>query len=353
MAGNSFGEIFRITTFGESHGPAIGVIVDGCPAGIEVDFEYIQRQLDRRRPGQSDLVTPRQEKDTVHIYSGLFDGKTTGTPIGMVIFNSDMRSKDYDNLKDLFRPGHADYTYFKKYGIRDYRGSGRASARETACRVAAGAIARKLLEDNGISIIGYLISIGTIKAEKRNLNEIGKNKVGCPDERAAQHMERLITQLKEEGDSTGGIVEVIAQGVPPGLGDPVYDKLSADLAKAMVSINAVKGVEIGDGFACTELRGSINNDVMSPDGFLTNHAGGILGGISTGNDIIVRVAIKPASSIKKTQHTITKEGAPIEFSVEGRHDPCVAIRAVPVVEAMMALTLADHLLRSKLSRVDY
>lgn len=351
MAGNSFGETFRITTFGESHGPGIGVIVDGCPAGIPIDLEYIQRRLDRRRPGQSDVVTPRDEKDKVHVMSGLFEGKTTGTPIGMVIYNVDMRSNDYNNLKDLFRPGHADYTYFKKYGFRDYRGSGRSSARETAARVAAGAIAQKFLEMNDISVVGYLISAGSIKAEQRDLSVIDKNKVRCPDMAVAEQIEQYILELKEEGDSIGGVLEVIAQGVPAGLGEPVFDKLSADLAKAMMSINAVKGVEIGDGFACTQLKGSVNNDVMDTNGYLSNHAGGILGGISNGNDVVVRVAIKPASSIKKDQTTVTKDNKPIEFSITGRHDPCVAIRAVPVVEAMMALTLADHLLRRRCNLV--
>lgn len=347
MAGNSFGEVFRITTFGESHGEAIGVILDGCPAGLPITKEDIQTQLDRRRPGQSDLVTQRKEKDEVHIFSGVFEGKTTGTPIGLVLYNIDMRSKDYDNLKNLFRPGHADYTYFKKYGFRDHRGSGRASARETACRVAAGAIALKLLELYGITVTGYLISVGHIKAQARDVSVIEQNKVRCPDMEAASKMEAYIQQLKDEGDSAGGVIEVIAQGVPAGIGEPVFDKLSADLAKAMMSINAVKGVEIGDGFACTELKGSENNDVMTTDGFATNHAGGILGGISTGADIVVRAAIKPASSIAKAQKTVDIEQNPVEFSITGRHDPCVAIRAVPVVEAMMALTLVDHILRSR------
>ncbi|MDX9702597.1 MAG: chorismate synthase [Candidatus Auribacterota bacterium] len=351
MAGNSFGNVFRITTFGESHGQAIGVILDGCPAGIPIDISEVQAQLDRRRPGQNDLVTQRQEKDEVHILSGIFEGKTTGTPIGMILYNIDMRSTDYDNLKNLFRPGHADYTYFKKYGIRDHRGSGRASARETAARVAAGAIALKLLAYYNIKITGYLISIGTIKAVEREISIIEQNKVRCPDVNAAKKMETYIQELKDAGDSAGGVIEVIAKGVPPGLGEPVFDKLSADLAKAMMSINAVKGVEIGDGFACTELKGSENNDSMLSDGFATNHAGGILGGISTGADIVVRVAVKPASSIAKTQNTLDIQGNRVEFSITGRHDPCVAIRAVPVVEAMMAITLADHLLRNRLSRL--
>lgn len=350
MAGNSFGEIFRITTFGESHGPATGVIVDGCPAGLPISIDYIQEKLDRRRPGQSDLVTPRNEKDQVHILSGVFDEYATGTPIAMVIYNKDVRSQDYDNLKNLFRPGHADYTYFKKYGIRDYRGSGRASARETAARVAVGAIATKFLELNNISIVGYLIAAGKIKAHKRDLSVIDSNKVRCPDTSAAHLIESYILELKESGDSIGGVVEVIAKGVPAGLGEPVFDKLNADLAKALMSINAVKGVEIGDGFACSELKGSENNDVMTPDGFVSNHAGGILGGISNGNDIIARVAIKPASSITRSQKTVSIDNEPVEFSISGRHDPCVAIRAIPVVEAMMAITLADHLLRARCNR---
>jgi len=352
MAGSSFGEIFRLTTFGESHGTAVGVILDGCPAGLKINIQDIQKQLDRRRPGQNDLVTPRKEKDTVQVLSGTFQNVTTGTPIAMILYNTDVRSSDYDNLKDLFRPGHADYTYCKKYGIRDHRGSGRASARETAARVAAGAVAMQLLANKGISITGYLISIGKIKSKKRNLSIIENNKVRCPDSEAAKKMELFLQEIKDEGDSVGGVVEVIAKGVPEGLGEPVFDKISADIAKAMMSINAVKGVEIGDGFASTEKLGSENNDVMSKNGFESNHAGGILGGISNGNDIIVRVAIKPTSSISKKQRTIDKNGNPVEFEITGRHDPCVAVRAVPVVEAMMALTLADHLLRSKLSKLD-
>ena len=352
MAGSSFGEILRLTTFGESHGTAVGVVLDGCPAGLKLNIEDIQKQLDRRRPGQNDLVTPRKEKDTVQILSGTFEGYTTGTPIAMILYNTDVRSSDYDNLKNLFRPGHADYTYCKKYGIRDHRGSGRASARETAARVAAGAVAMQLLSHNGISITGYLISIGKIKSTDRDLSIIEKNKVRCPDAKAAEKMESFLQKTKDDGDSVGGIIEVTAKGVPEGLGEPVFDKISADIAKAMMSINAVKGVEIGDGFACTEKFGSENNDVMTQDGFETNHAGGILGGISNGNDIIVRVAIKPTSSIAKQQKTIDKDGNPVEFEISGRHDPCVAVRAVPVVEAMMALTIADHLLRSKLSKID-
>ncbi len=351
MAGNSFGEIFRITTFGESHGQGIGVILDGCPAGIKIDTDYIQQKLNLRRPGQSDVVTPRNEKDQVHIMSGIFEGRTTGTPIGMIIYNKDVRSKDYSNLKDLFRPGHADYTYYKKYGFRDHRGSGRSSARETAARVAAGAVAMKFLEENNISITGYIISVGNIQADKRDLDAIYKNKVRCPDPKTANRIEQYILDLKEAGDSAGGVLEVVAKGVPAGLGEPVFDKLSADLAKAMMSINAVKGVEIGDGFDCTKLKGSENNDVMNPSGFETNHAGGILGGISNGNDIIVRVAVKPASSIKLTQKTVDIDNKPVQFSIEGRHDPCVAIRAVSVVEAMAALTIADHLLRSRCNRM--
>jgi len=354
MAGNSFGNIFRITSFGESHGPAIGVIIDGCPAGIKIEKEYIQQQLDRRKPGQSDMVTQRAEEDEVHIFSGIFDGQTTGTPIGMVIYNKDMRSGDYDNLKDLFRPGHADYTYYKKYGIRDHRGSGRSSARETAARVAGGAVAMKLLENFNISITGYICSIGKIKIKAKDLSEITKNKIFCPDTNTAIEIEKYLLSLKEKGDSTGGIVECIVNGVPAGLGEPVFDKLSADLAKAMLSINASRGFEIGDGFACSELTGSENNDPMiSGCKFESNHAGGMLGGISNGNEIIFRVAFKPTSSIKLSQKTIDIHDNPVEFSITGRHDPCVAIRAVPVVEAMTAITLADHLLRDRNSRLEF
>jgi len=352
MSGNKFGEIFRITTFGESHGTAIGVIIDGCPAGLKIEPEFIQEQLDRRKPGQSDIVTPRAEEDHVHILSGIFEGISTGTPIGMIIYNKDVRSKDYDNLKDLFRPGHADYTYFKKYGLRDYRGSGRSSARETAARVAAGAVAIKLLRHFNINITAYIISVGKIRIKTKNLQLINTNKILCPDTDTAYEIEKHLLELKEIGDSTGGIVECITTGVPAGLGEPVFDKLSADLAKAMLSINATRGFEIGDGFACSELKGSQNNDPMLPGyKFASNHAGGILGGISNGNDIIFRVAFKPASSIKLPQKTIDIHGNPVEFSISGRHDPCVAIRAVPVVEAMTAITVADHFLRAKNSKL--
>ena len=352
MAGNSFGEIFRITTFGESHGTAIGVILDGCPAGLRINTVDIQKHLDRRRPGQNDLVTPRKEKDTVQILSGTFEGITTGTPIAMILYNTDVRSADYDNLKNLFRPGHADYTYLEKYGIRDHRGSARASARETAARVAAGAVALKLLAENKISITGYIISIGPIKSKKRNLSIIENNKVRCPDASAAKEMELFLNKVKNDGDSVGAVIEVIAKGVPAGLGEPVFDKLNADIAKAVMSINAVKGIEIGDGFASTEKFGSENNDIMNKSGFESNHAGGILGGISNGNDIIVRAAVKPTSSISKRQKTIDINANTVEFEITGRHDPCVAVRAVPVVEAMMALTIADHFLRNKLSRIN-
>ncbi len=351
MSGNSFGKIFKITTFGESHGKGIGVIVDGCPAGLELDREYIQTKLNKRRPGQNNLVTARDEKDQVTILSGIFEGKTLGTPIGMIIFNEDVKSKDYDNIKNLFRPGHADYTYYKKYGVRDHRGGGRSSARETAMRVAGGAVASKFLDSQGIQIFAYLISVGKIKAEKRDLSFVESNRLSCPDPDMLEQMEQSIIDHKNEGDSIGGIVEVTLKGVPAGLGEPIFDKLSSDLAKAMLSINAVKGFEIGDGFACTESKGSENNDVISKDGFLTNHSGGILGGISNGDDIVFRIAVKPTSSISKRQNTVDISGKETQINIQGRHDPCVALRAVPVVEAMTALTIADHLLALRCSRL--
>lgn len=351
MSGNTFGKIFKITTFGESHGEGIGVIVDGCPAGLEIDKEYIQKKLNKRRPGQSNLVTARDEKDQVNILSGIFEHKTLGTPIGMVIFNEDVKSKDYDNLKDLFRPGHADYTYHKKYGTRDHRGGGRSSARETAARVAGGAVASKFLDTQGIQIFSYLISVGSIKAEKRDFSVIDSNRLCCPDMDIVDRMEQSIINHKNAGDSIGGIIEVTIKGVPAGLGEPIFDKLSSDLAKAMLSINAVKGFEIGEGFAGTQLKGSENNDLMNSDGFLTNHSGGILGGISNGNDIVFRIAVKPTSSISQKQNTVDIYGKEAELLVKGRHDPCVALRAVPVADAMTALTIADHLLAQRCSRI--
>ncbi len=352
MAGNSFGQAFRLTTFGESHGAALGVVVDGCPAGLPLTVEDIQRDLDRRKPGQSPLTTQRQESDRVEILSGVFEGLTTGTPIAMLVRNEDMRPQDYSRIKDLFRPGHADYTYWKKYGRRDYRGGGRASARETVGRVAAGAIARKLLAGHGIAIIGYVIQVGSVKIAKKDLSVIKHNAVFCPDPEAAERMTQAIKDAQAAKDSVGAMVEIVAQGVPAGLGEPVFDKLDAELAKALMSINAVKGVEIGDGFRVVELRGSENCDPITPKGFASNHAGGILGGISNGDEIVIRMALKPTSSIAIEQDTIDVHGRPAKIATKGRHDPCVGIRAVPIGEAMMALVLADHFLRDRTSRVE-
>lgn len=352
MAGNSFGIQFRITSFGESHGIALGVVLDGCPAGIPIEEGEIQKELDRRRPGQSLMTTQRKEPDQVKILSGLFEGKTTGTPIAMIIYNEDQKSKDYRSIQDLFRPGHADLTYQKKYGIRDYRGGGRASARETVARVASGAIAKKMLGMGGIRITGYLKQLGPVKINQVDLSEIDKNPFFSPDSNAVKEMEQFLEKIKGEKNSIGALVEIIATGVPAGLGEPVFEKLDADLARAMMSINAVKGVEIGDGFKVVEMKGSENSDPITVKGFKSNHAGGILGGISNGDSIVVRIALKPTSSIAIEQDTIDIHGNPAKISTKGRHDPCVGIRAVPIAEAMMALTLADHWLRSKVSRID-
>ena len=352
MAGSSFGELFRFTTWGESHGPAIGVVVDGVPSRIPLEAAEIQHWLDRRKPGQSKFTTQRREPDRVEILSGVFEGATTGTPVCLMIRNEDQRSKDYGEIKDTYRPGHADFTYDAKYGVRDYRGGGRASARETASRVAAGAIARKILGSN-IKIIGYLLQIGSdfVDRDQLDLGEIERNPFWCPDAAAAERWEAQLTAVRKSGSSVGAVVEVVASGVPAGLGEPIYDKLDADLAKAMMSINAVKGVEIGDGFATAALRGEDNADEirMGNDGprFLSNHAGGILGGISSGQDIVVRFAVKPTSSILTPRRTIDRHGNETEIVTKGRHDPCVGIRAVPVGEAMMACVLADHLLRHR------
>jgi chorismate synthase len=350
VAGNSFGELFRITTWGESHGRAIGVVVDGCPAGLELSDEDIQRDLDRRRVGQSKVTSARQEEDRVEILSGVFQGRTLGTPISLLMWNKDADSSKYEPIKDIYRPGHADYTYDAKYGIRDHRGGGRSSARETACRVAAAAIGKKLLSTVGTSIYGFTRQVGSIEAQAFDVDEIERNPVRCPDREAAKHMEALILAVKAEGDSIGGIVEVVAMGVPPGLGEPVYDRLDADLAKAIMSINAIKGMDIGLGFRSVALKGSEHNDAFYTDAqgrvrTRTNHAGGMLGGISNGEDIIVRLAVKPPSSISKSQSSVTKTGAAVELEVHGRHDPCLCPRAVPVAEAMVALVLADHWLR--------
>jgi len=352
MSGNGFGHLFRFTTFGESHGPAIGCVVDGVPPRLPLSEEDIQVWLDKRKPGQSRFVTQRQEADAVKILSGVFEGQTTGTSIGLLIENTDQRSKDYGDIKDKYRPGHADYTYDQKYGIRDYRGGGRSSARETAMRVAAGAIARKVLGD-GITIRGTLVGMGEKEIDRSNWNwaEVGNNPFWCPDAEAAKEWEIYLDDIRKNGSSVGATLEIVASGVPAGLGAPVYDKLDADIAKAMMSINAVKGVEIGAGFEAARLTGEENADEMRiEDGnavFTSNKAGGILGGISSGQDIVVRVAIKPTSSILTPRKTIDKNGRETEVLTKGRHDPCVGIRGVPVAEAMLACVLADHLLRHK------
>ncbi|MDD3288350.1 MAG: chorismate synthase [Alphaproteobacteria bacterium] len=353
MASNSFGSLFRFTTWGESHGPSIGVVVDGCPSLIALCEEDIQPWLDKRRPGQSPYTTQRNEADRVKILSGVHEGKTTGTPISMLIENTDMRSSDYSEIKDKFRPGHADYTYMEKYGIRDYRGGGRSSARETACRVAAGAIARKVLGEKVI-IRGAVIQVGPHVVDRTgwDWSEVNKNPLFIPNALAARFLEEYLNQIHNAGTSVGAVIEIIASGVPAGLGDPVYNKLDAELGNAMMSINAVKGVEIGDGFASASLTGDTYADEMraGPDGtpvFISNHAGGVLGGISTGQNLVIRFAVKPTSSILQEKKTIDVEGNNTEISTKGRHDPCVGIRAVPVGEAMVACVLADLLLRQK------
>ena len=354
MAGNSFGNLFRLTTFGESHGEAIGGIIDGCPAGLEVDLEQIQAEMDRRKPGQSAIVTQRKESDTVKFLSGIFEGRTTGTPIGFVIENADQKSKDYSHIKDVYRPSHADYTYDQKYGNRDYRGGGRSSARETACRVAAGAIAKQLLQD--IKITAYTSSVGEIKLQKQfqelDLLEIEKNPVRCPDPETASKMEVFIKEIRSQGDTVGGVVECVISNVPVGLGEPVFDKLHAKLGAAMLSINAVKGFEYGSGFAGAIMKGSQHNDLFNPDGSTkTNHSGGIQGGISNGMNIVFRVAFKPVATLIQKQQTINKAGEEVEMQGKGRHDPCVVPRAIPIVEAMAALVLADYYLLNKTSRI--
>ena len=357
MAGNSFGDIFRITTFGESHGGAVGVVVDGCPPGLSLSLTDIQRHLDRRRPGQSDITTPRKEEDTIHILSGVFEGVTTGTPILLLAYNKDTRSEDYDHLKRLFRPSHADYTYLAKYGLRDYRGSGRASARETLGRVAAGAIALKFLQESlGIEVLSYVEQVGeiatSISPEHVTATEIEANIIRCPDPSVAPQMIDLVRTVQAEGDSIGGIIRSVIRGVPAGLGEPVFDKLHADLGKAMLSINAVKGFEIGLGFSAVHLRGSQHNDAfvvneMGEVSTRTNNAGGVLGGISSGETITFRVAFKPVATIAREQATVTVEGTPTTLQASGRHDPCVLPRAVPIVDSMAALVLMDHYLRHK------
>ena len=345
--GNSFGKIFKLTTFGESHGPCIGGIIDGSPSNIDIDISKIQYDLDRRRPGQSKIVTQRKEDDKVEILSGLFEGKTTGTPIGFIIKNKDQKSKDYDHIKDIFRPSHADYVYEKKYGNRDYRGGGRSSARETACRVVAGSIAKQILKN--IKIVGFVKSVGSISLKSTyknyNLSDSEKNIVRCPDENTAKKMEELIIKTRKNGDTVGGVVSCVVSGVPIGLGEPVFDKLHAELGKAMLSINAVKGFEYGSGFDGTKMFGSKHNDQFDSEGkTITNFSGGIQGGISNGMDIFFNVAFKPVATIMKSQKTINKGGDSKEMKGKGRHDPCVVPRAVPIVESMAALVILDNML---------
>lgn len=348
MSGNTFGKLFTVTTFGESHGPALGAIVDGCPPGIALSAADLQIDLDRRKPGTSRHTTQRREPDEVKILSGVFEGKTTGTPIGLVIENTDQRSKDYGKIADQFRPGHADYTYLQKYGIRDYRGGGRSSARETAMRVAAGAIARKVLRESfGVAIQGYLSQIGPIKPNGFDASVIETNPFFWPHAAQLPELEAFMDDLRKSGDSVGAKVTVVAKGCPPGWGEPVFDRLDAELAHALMSINAVKGVEIGSGFDCVAARGTEFRDEITPEGFLSNHAGGILGGISSGQDIVAHIALKPTSSIRLPGQSVDITGASAEVITTGRHDPCVGIRATPIAEAMMALTLLDHALRHR------
>ena len=354
MAGNSFGTIFKLTSFGESHGLAIGGVIDGCPAGLEVDFDAIQLEMNRRKPGQSDIVTQRKEPDTITFLSGIFEGTTTGAPIGFIIENTNHKSKDYTHIKDKHRPSHADYTYDQKYGIRDYRGGGRSSARETAVRVAAGAIAKQLLDD--LKITAYVSAVGDVKLQKKysdlDFLEIEKNPVRCPDRELAEVMETYIKEVKKEGDTIGGVISCVIENVPYGLGEPVFDKLHAQLGKAMLSINAVKGFEFGSGFAGTKMKGSEHNDLFNANGSTkTNFSGGVQGGISNGEDIYFQVAFKPVATIMKTQEFTDKDGENLKIKGRGRHDPCVVPRAVPIVEAMAALVMVDFLLLNKLSKL--
>ncbi|GAA4323661.1 chorismate synthase [Pontixanthobacter gangjinensis] len=354
MPGNSFGKMFKLTTFGESHGVAIGGVIDGCPAGLDIDIEKVQQDLDRRRPGQSAIVTQRKEPDTVEFLSGIFEGKSTGTPIGFVIKNANQKSKDYSHIKDTYRPSHADYTYDEKYGVRDYRGGGRSSARETACRVVAGSIAKQLLSE--IKINAFVSSVGKLELQKDytqlDFNEIEKNPVRCPDPEMAKEMEAYIKEIRSEGDTVGGTVQCVIKNVPKGLGEPVFDKLHAELGKAMLSINAVKGFEYGSGFEGTKMRGSEHNDHFNKDGSTqTNLSGGIQGGISNGMDIYFNVAFKPVATLMQKQQTINSKGEEVEMQGKGRHDPCVVPRAVPIVESMAALVIADFYLQNKSSKI--
>jgi chorismate synthase len=353
MSGNSFGKLFTVTSFGESHGKALGCIVDGCPPGMELSEADMQHDLDRRKPGKSRHTTQRRETDEVEILSGTFEGRTTGTPIGLLIRNIDQRSKDYSKIMDRFRPGHADYTYQQKYGFRDYRGGGRSSARETAMRVAAGAIARKYLRERyGIGIRGYLAQLGPVALELKDWNSVETNPFFCPDPDRVEELEAYMDALRKEGDSVGARVNVVATGMPPGLGEPVFDRLDADIGHAMFSINAVKAVEIGAGFDSVAQKGTQHRDEITPDGFLSNHAGGVLGGISSGQDILVSIALKPTSSIRLPGRSVNTEGEPVEVVTTGRHDPCVGIRATPIAEAMLALVLMDHVLRHRAQNPD-
>lgn len=357
MAGNSFGQLFRITTFGESHGEGVGVVIDGCPPGIEISKEEIQVELDRRKPGQSKITTPRKEADLIRILSGVFEGKTTGTPLAMIAYNEEFESDDYLELKDAYRPSHADYTYEAKYGFRDWRGSGRASARETLARVAAGALAKKYLKEKlGIEFLSFVEQVGEIRAdidmEKTTMEEVESNIIRCPDPKKAEEMIELVEKMRKEGDSIGGVIRGVIKNVPAGLGEPVFDKINADLGKAMLSINAVKGFEIGSGFEGTKLKGSQHNDefYIDENGKIrtrTNNAGGVVGGISNGETIYFRVAFKPVSTIKKQQKTVNRKKQEVNLEAAGRHDPCVLPRAVPIVDAMAALVIMDHYLRHK------
>lgn len=356
MAGNSFGRFFRITTWGESHGLALGVIVDGCPAGLEISTEDIQYELDRRRPGQSRITTQRKEADAIEILSGVFEGKTLGTPISMMVRNTDAISKSYEDIKDVYRPGHADFTYDEKYGRRDHRGGGRSSARETVGRVAAAAIAKKILNSHGVTTTGFVKQVGDIIAQDIDFDQIEENPVRCPDPKAAEKMIDLIESVRKEGDSVGGTVEVVSRGLPSGLGEPVFNKIDADLARALMSIGGIRGFEVGMGFGVIEKKGSQVNDLMYKKedgtlGFKTNNSGGLLGGITSGADLVVRIAIKPTSSISQVQDTVDKKGEKTQLRVKGRHDPCLCPRAVPIAEAMVNLVLVDHLLISKLSTI--
>lgn len=353
MSGNSFGNSFVVTTFGESHGVALGCVVDGCPPGLEISEEDIQKELDKRKPGSSKYTTQRKENDEVEILSGVFEGVTTGTPIGLLIRNKDQKSKDYDELKNVFRPSHADYVYSKKYGIRDHRGGGRSSARETAMRVASGAIAKKYLNEKlGINIRGYLSQIGSIKVSNIDFEQINQNPFFCPDSEILLDIENLIDELREDGDSVGAKIDISVSNMPVGLGEPVFDKLEADLAKGLMSINAVKGFEIGKGFGLVASKGSESRDEMTPEGYLSNNSGGISGGISTGQEIKISIALKPTSSISKEGQTIDAEGESQQIQVQGRHDPCVGVRATPIAEAMTALVIMDHFLRNRAQNAD-